>query len=147
MQQPDSVMTSGEGIAKGVLSSCCKAMIIGGYCYLCQEKAPVERKRTDADYEIESLTKGMAVLEALEGTNFEPVSSKRIRERTQLSKDTVERCLKTFRLRGWAVQNDRGEWMVGKRFIRIGHAAAGAFPEDKNSGAPEFKGPFLPVSY
>jgi DNA-binding IclR family transcriptional regulator len=71
-------------------------------------EAPMPRPstRSDQDYEIESLTKGMAVLEALEGTNFEPVSSKRIRERTQLSKDTVERCLKTFRLRGWAVQND-----------------------------------------
>jgi hypothetical protein len=30
-------------------------------------------KRDDKDYEIEALSKGLAILEALEGTNFEPV--------------------------------------------------------------------------
>lgn len=76
-------------------------------------------RRTDDAYEIEALTKGIAVIEALEGTNFEPVPTGRIVQRTQLSRDTVERSLKTLRLRGWAVQNERGEWMIGKRFIRF----------------------------
>jgi DNA-binding IclR family transcriptional regulator len=83
-------------------------------------------KRTDADYEIESLTKGMAVLEALEGTNFEPVPIGRIIQRTELSRDIVLRTLRTFRIRGWAVQNDRGDWTVGKRFLRFAVKAAGA---------------------
>lgn len=79
-------------------------------------------KRTDADYEIEALSKGLAVLEALEGTNFEPVSQKRIEQRTGFSRDLVMRTLKTLRLRGYAEQNSRGEWMVGPRLIRLGRA-------------------------
>ena len=67
-------------------------------------------KRTDDFYEIEALTKGLAVLEALEGTNFEPVTVPRIVNRCQLPRDVVMRSLKTFRLRGWAIQNARGEW-------------------------------------
>lgn len=80
-------------------------------------------KRPDSAYEIESLTKGLVVLEALEGTNFEPVPVKRIIERTQLRRDVVERSLKTFRMRGYAVQTERGDWTVGKRFMRIGAKA------------------------
>jgi DNA-binding IclR family transcriptional regulator len=114
-------------------------------------------KRSDSDYEIEALTKGLAVLEALEGTNFEPVPVARIIERSQLPRDTVNRTLKTFRLRGWAVQTERGDWMVGRRFIRIAHATANAFPipdrmrdeiEDlKNSCAQEFKASDSTLSY
>ncbi len=76
-------------------------------------------KRTDADYEIEALSKGLAVLEALEGTNFEPVKGSRIEQRTGFSRDLVMRTLKTLRLRGYAVQNERGEWPVGPRFVRF----------------------------
>ena len=86
-------------------------------------------KRPDEAYEIESLTKGLAVLEALEGTNFEPVPVKRIVNRTQLPRDTVERSLKTFRLRGWAFQTEKGEWMVGRRFIRFAQGVVIAFPQ------------------
>jgi DNA-binding IclR family transcriptional regulator len=80
-------------------------------------------KRNDSDYEIEALSKGLAILEALEGTNFEPVSIGRIVDRCQLPRDVVQRSLRTFRLRGWAVQNDRGEWTIGRRFIRFGEKA------------------------
>jgi DNA-binding IclR family transcriptional regulator len=80
-------------------------------------------KRNDSDYEIEALSKGLAILEALEGTNFEPVSIGRIIDRSQLPRDVVQRSLRTFRLRGWAVQNDRGEWTIGRRFIRFGEKA------------------------
>ncbi|MEQ1644895.1 MAG: hypothetical protein ABL959_15710 [Pyrinomonadaceae bacterium] len=76
-------------------------------------------KRTDEDYEIEALSKGLAVLEALEGTAFEPVSQKRIEERTKLSRDLVMRTLRTLSLRGYAVKNDRGEWMIGRNAIRL----------------------------
>ncbi len=76
-------------------------------------------KRPDEAYEIESLSKGMAVLEALEGTNFEPVPVSRIVDRTQFSRDFVERSLKTFRMRGYAIQNDRGEWLMGNRLLRL----------------------------
>ena len=76
-------------------------------------------KRGDEEYEIESLSKGLAVLEALEGTNFEPVPQKRIEQRTEFSRDLVMRSLRTLRLRGYAVQNDRGEWTVGPRFVRL----------------------------
>jgi DNA-binding IclR family transcriptional regulator len=76
-------------------------------------------KRTDDFYEIEALTKGLAVLEALEGTNFEPVTVPRIVNRCKLPRDVVMRSLKTFRLRGWAIQNARGEWTIGKRLRRF----------------------------
>ncbi|MEO8649159.1 MAG: helix-turn-helix domain-containing protein [Acidobacteriota bacterium] len=76
-------------------------------------------KRPDSNYEIEALTKGLVVLEALEGTAFEPVPVKRIIQRTQLPRDTVERSLKTFRLRGYAKQNERGEWVIGERILRL----------------------------
>ena len=81
-------------------------------------------KRCDSDYEITAVTKARLVLEALEGTNFEPVPEKRIVERTRLSRDTVSRMLKTLRLGGWAVQNDRGEWSIGTRFVRFAQKAA-----------------------
>lgn len=80
--------------------------------------------RTDADYEIEALSKGLAVLEALEGVNFEPVKASRVEHRTEFTRDLVMRTLKTLRLRGYAVQNERGEWMIGPRFVRLAIAAS-----------------------
>lgn len=77
------------------------------------------RKRDDDAYQIDSLSKGLAVLEALEGTSFEPVPLARIVVRTQLSRNFVLRALRTYRLRGYAVQNARGEWMPGGRLIRL----------------------------
>ena len=82
------------------------------------------KKRTDASYEIEALSKGLMVLEALEGSGFEPVPISRVVQRTGLPKDTVYRSLRTLRLRGYATTNDRGEWTVGRRFIRFAAKAA-----------------------
>lgn len=87
-------------------------------------RVSLSRKRTDADYEIEALSKGLAVLEALEGASFEPVTQKRIEQRTGFNRDLVMRTLKTFRLRGWAIQNDRGEWTVGPGFVRFAKSVA-----------------------
>lgn len=76
-------------------------------------------KRPDEAYEIAALSKGLVVLEALEGTNFEPVPVQRIIDRTGFKRDFVERALKTYRLRGYAVQNERGEWSMGNRILRL----------------------------
>ncbi len=75
-------------------------------------------KRDDASYEIEALSKGITVLEALEGSRWEPVNVATIMERTGFNRDLVDRTLKTLRLRGYAVC-EKGKWTVGKRFIRI----------------------------
>lgn len=80
-------------------------------------------KRTDADYENQYLTRGLLVLEALEGVRWEPVPVKTIIERTGLNRDQVDRALKTLRLRGYAVQVD-GKWTIGKRFMRLGRSVA-----------------------
>jgi DNA-binding IclR family transcriptional regulator len=76
-------------------------------------------KRDDASYEIEALSKGLKVLEALEGTNFEPVKQSRIEQRTGFDRNLVMRTLKTLRINGYAIQNDRGEWTTGSRFVRF----------------------------
>ena len=86
-------------------------------------------KRTDADYEIESVSKALIVLDALEGTAFEPVKQSRIEKRTGFSRDLTMRTLRTLRLNGWATQNDRGEWMIGRKFIRLAQSAVDSFPE------------------
>jgi DNA-binding IclR family transcriptional regulator len=73
-------------------------------------------KRDDSDYEIEALSKGLAVLEALEDG---PVKRARIETRTGFSRDLTMRTLRTLRLRGYAVQNDRGEWSLGPRVLQL----------------------------
>ncbi len=80
-------------------------------------------KRPDEEYEIESLSKGLIVLEALEGIRWEPVTVTQIMQRTQFSRDLVDRTLKTLRLKGYAVCED-GKWTAGKRFTRLGRSVA-----------------------
>ena len=75
-------------------------------------------KRNDADYEIEALSKGIKVLEALEGIRWEPVTVSTIMERTQFSRDLVDRTLKTLRLLGYA-SCEKGKWTAGRRFTRL----------------------------
>lgn len=75
--------------------------------------------RSDAEYEVGGLTKGIKVLEALEGTAFKPVPVKTIMERTEFPRDVVDRSLKTLRLNGYAIQTDDGEWTIGRRLIRF----------------------------
>lgn len=75
-------------------------------------------KHPDDKYEIEALSKGLMVLEALEGIGFEPVAIDTIVGRTGFSKDFVFRALKTLKLRGYAVC-EKGKWTVGKRFVRF----------------------------
>lgn len=95
--------------------------------------------RPDADYEIESLTKGLIVLEALEGTAFEPVPLKTVIDRTGFSRDVVMRTLKTLRLKGYAVEVS-GKWSVGQRLVRL----AGSIERHKGvlSVAPALAGAY-----
>lgn len=72
--------------------------------------------RSDAEYEIAGLTKGIKVLEALEG---KPVTAQVVMERTDFSYDLTTRCLKTLRHNGWAIQTDDGKWTIGRRLIRF----------------------------
>lgn len=76
------------------------------------------QRRRDEDYEIEALSKGLMVLEALEGIAFEPVAIDTIIGRTGFSKDFVFRALKTLKLRGYAV-NEKGKWSVGPRVLKF----------------------------
>jgi DNA-binding IclR family transcriptional regulator len=80
-------------------------------------------KRHDADYEIESLSKGLMVLEALEGIGFEPVSVSTIIGRTGFKRDLVFRSLKTLSLRGYAVC-ENGKWTLGKRLVKFSERVA-----------------------
>jgi DNA-binding IclR family transcriptional regulator len=74
--------------------------------------------RTDADYEIEALTKGIKVIEALKGIRWEPVTVPTIMERTGFNRDLCDRTLKTLRLHGYATC-EKGKWTAGKRLISI----------------------------
>lgn len=73
--------------------------------------------RSDAEYEIAGLSKGIKVLEALEG---KPVSIETVITRTELSYDVTMRALKTLRLIGWAIQLEDGKWTIGRRMIKLG---------------------------
>lgn len=75
-------------------------------------------KRDDAAYEIESLSKGIKVIEALRGIRWEPVPVATIIERTGYPRDLVDRTLKTLRLHGYATC-EKGKWTAGKRLIGL----------------------------
>lgn len=74
--------------------------------------------RTDDDYKIEALLNGLKVLEALEGTRFEPVSIRRIEQRTNLSYDFCMRALRTLKIAGFAAQTE-GDWTLGPKFLTL----------------------------
>lgn len=89
-----------------------------------EPKRSYTRRLGDSRYRIEALEKGLLVFEAIEGSAFEPVPIKRIVERCRLPKDTVFRALRTLRFMGWVTQNERGEWTISGRFIRLATKAA-----------------------
>ncbi len=72
--------------------------------------------RTDADYTIDALLKGVRVLEALEGTRFEPVTTRRVQERTRLPYNTCMRSLRTLRLAGIVTETAAG-WTLAPRYL------------------------------
>lgn len=84
----------------------------------------MSRRRLDSDYEIETVTKAVALIEALEGEGFAPVRQGRLEQRTGLSKDTVHRTLRTLRLAGWATQDPQGRWHISRRLMRFAQRLA-----------------------
>lgn len=76
------------------------------------------KQRSDEEYVIEALAKGLKVLEALEGTRFEPVPIQRITERTKFPYDYCFRALKTFKVMGYALETPRG-WQLGPKLLRF----------------------------
>ncbi len=75
-------------------------------------------ERNDAAYINDSLARGLKVLEALEGTNFEPVTIQRIQQRTGFTYDFCRRALLTLKLQGFAAQTPKG-WTLGTKFLTL----------------------------
>jgi hypothetical protein len=75
-------------------------------------------RRSDLDYSIDALAKGLKVFLALEGTNFEPITIKRIQQRTGFPYDFCLRALRTLAVAGFATQNEKG-WQVGPKLLRF----------------------------
>jgi DNA-binding IclR family transcriptional regulator len=96
-------------------------------------------KREQDAYQLDTLRRGLKVLEALEGTNFEPVSIARIQQRTGYSYDFCRRALITLKLAGFAAETAQG-WTVGPKLMRFGtnfnQAVIASFGAG-NSGEPE----------
>ncbi|MDQ3322429.1 MAG: hypothetical protein M3525_08380 [Acidobacteriota bacterium] len=70
------------------------------------------------NYEINALSKGLLVLQALEGSHSEPVTFKRIVERTRLNSNYCFRALKTLEIAGLARETERG-WMTTTRLRNL----------------------------
>lgn len=85
------------------------------------------RKRHPKDYAVEKTIQTIRVIEALEGTNFEPVTVAKLLERTgeipevknQLKLDSINRILATLELLGWARQNEKGLWHLDAKVLRL----------------------------
>ena len=75
--------------------------------------------RAESQYALDTGLRMLKVLEALEGTNFEPVSIERVQQRTGFSYDFCRRALITLKLAGFAAQQ-RGLWMPGPKLTRFG---------------------------
>jgi DNA-binding IclR family transcriptional regulator len=79
------------------------------------------RARGDKDYAIDAGLRLLKVMEALEGTNFEAVSIKRVQERCGgeaqgFTYDFCMRALRTLKVAGFAAQTERG-WMAGPKLL------------------------------
>lgn len=80
-------------------------------------------RRTDEDYTIDALAKGLKVVAALEGTRFEIVSVERIRQRTGFNYDFCMRALRTLKAEGIAEQIGK-EWRFTLRHLAFCRRAA-----------------------
>lgn len=81
------------------------------------ERTP--RRREQASYEIEAVTKALRVLEALEGIGFEPVSLSTVAGRAHVNENFAFRALRTLELRGYAKQIDGSKWTLGPRILKL----------------------------
>lgn len=80
--------------------------------------SPQRSKRGDDDYAIESFLRGLRVLEALEGSRFEPISTKRVAARTRFSYDFCFRALKTLKVAGYVRETPKG-WQITARLTQF----------------------------
>lgn len=74
--------------------------------------------RTDEDYVIAALKKGLAVMEALKGQTYEPVSVREVAKRTKFDYDFCRRALKTLKVAGWAIEDDNG-WRLSVKAMQF----------------------------
>lgn len=80
--------------------------------------------RSDAEYELGTLSKGIKVLEAMIGTQCQPANVATIMERTELPRHAVDSSLRTLRLMGYATATSDRKWTVGRRFISLADKVA-----------------------
>jgi DNA-binding IclR family transcriptional regulator len=75
-------------------------------------------QRTDTDYTIDAALRTLRVLEALEGTKFEPVTAQRVQQRTGFTYDFCMRALRTLKVAGFAEQTPKG-WTMGPKLLKF----------------------------
>jgi len=74
--------------------------------------------RSQSTYIIEAGLRMLKVLEALRGTNFEPVNIKRVEQRTGYSYEFCRRALITLKAAGFATESSGG-WQVGTKLMQF----------------------------
>lgn len=70
-------------------------------------------------YVIKSAVNVLTVLEALEGTNFEPVTLTRIAQRTGFNNNICTWALGTLEAKGYAKQLPDKRWMMTTKLLRL----------------------------
>ncbi len=70
-------------------------------------------------YSNNGVLKHAKVLEALRGLEFEPVTLKRVSERTGFNANYCFRALQTWEEIGWAKQLEDGRWTVTTQLMRF----------------------------
>jgi hypothetical protein len=76
-------------------------------------------KRADSDYEIEAVSKARLIIETL--VEEQPITDRKLAEKLGFKKDLVMRTLRTYRIGGWAIRDDKTfQWSVGARLKRLG---------------------------
>ncbi len=78
----------------------------------------MSQQRRDEDYAIDAGLRLLKVFEALEGTNFEPVSIQRVQQRTGFDYNFCMRALRTLKVAGYATQTQKG-WAVSPKLLRF----------------------------
>ncbi len=80
--------------------------------------AAPKAERSDDEYVIAAFKKGLAVLEALKGQEYEPVSVREIERRTKFDYDFCRRALKTLKVTGWAIEDSNG-WRLSVKAMQF----------------------------
>lgn len=73
----------------------------------------------EANYTIEALAKGLSVLAALEGSNFEAVTIQTVCDRTKLPYNYCFRALKTLESEGFAKETEGKRFILGPKVVRL----------------------------